>query len=367
MPNRLSILIARLAALFLLSLCSTQGLANGQSDTGSITTISLHSTVRLASSHTAITLGDLAAISGPQTLAIEELAVPNTKDVSAGHWSSVKISTIRSLIEQSPGIREGSIIIEGNDVAITRRLPTQASSESVNTTPTLPEPSGPILRDQIERWVHARPWLKSDADSTRIIFSQRQRDQDLLNTPIEGKTVILNEIGRSKLISCEIVIYENDRLITETSIRFDVQVKRQVRVSTAQIRRNELINTEHTIRETRWISPMLPVADPKQSLGQACKKTIDPGSILLVSMIEQPILVKRNRIVSARSLSGSVSITMSVRALNNGRLGELIELESRDGKNRFTARVAGPNRVVIVKKPPKTGQETGKPALPQGS
>ncbi len=356
MPNRLSTLIAHLAVLLMLGLCPAQSLADEHSDTSAITTVSLHSTVRLTSDHAAITLGDLATISGPQTNVLKALRVQTAHPVAAQTWSSIKASTLRDLIAQSPGIRQGSIILDGNEVAITRRVHAQASSNPTKAAPIPPEPSGPILRDQIERWVHTRPWLKSDADSTRIIFSQRKRDQDLLNTPIEGKTVILNEIGRSKTISCEIVIYENEQLIAETSIRFDVQVKRLVRVSTAQIRRNELINAEHTVLETRWISPMVPIADPEQSLGQACKKTIDPGSILLVSMIEQPILVKRNRIVSARSLSGSVSVTMSVRALNNGRLGELIELESRDGKNRFTARVAGPNRVVIVKNPQKTSQ-----------
>ncbi len=366
MPHRHLILIARLAILLALVLGVTQGSAdqlvngslNEQNQTDSVTTVSLRSTVRLASNHATVTLGDLAITSGPQTTAIENLTIPNTEDIPAGHWASVKIDTIRNLIEQSPGIRAGSVILQGHDVSITRRLPTKTSPQSVEPINEHPKPSGPILRDQIERWVYARPWLKSDADSTRIIFSQRKRDQDLLNTPTAGRTVILNEIGRSKTISCEIVIYENDRLITETSIRFDVQVKRQVRVATSQIRRNERINTQHSILETRWISPMVPIADPMQSIGQACKKTIDPGSILLVSMIEQPILVKRHSIVSARSLSGSVSVTMSARALNNGRLGELIELESRDRKSRFTARVAGPNQVVIIKNPPKTSQST---------
>ncbi len=359
MPNRLSILITRLAVLLVLVLGSTQGSANEQRDTDSITTVSLHATVRLASNHTKLTLGDLAAISGSQADAIEALIIPSDEEFAVGRWASVTIDTIRTLIEQSPGIRAGSVILQGHDVAITRRLPAESARTSTRPAESPLEPSGPILRDQLERWVYARPWLKSNAESTRIIFSQRRHDQDLLNTPIAGRTVIFNEIGRSKMISCEVVIYENEQLITETTIRFDVQIKRQVRVSTAQIRRNELIDDQRSVLETRWISPMVPIADPIRSLGQACKKTIDPGSVLLASMIEQPILVKRNRIVSARSISGSVSVTMSARALNNGRLGELIELESRDGKNRFTARVAGPNRVVIIKNPPQTGHQTG--------
>ncbi len=359
MPNHLPILIAHLVGLLVLVLGSTHGSANELRDTDSITTVSLHATVRLASEHAELTLGDLATVSGPQADAIEALTIPSDEDFAAGHWASVTIDTIRTLIEQSPGIRAGSVILQGHDVAITRRAPAESAWTPTQRADTLPQNIGPTLRDQLERWVYARPWLKSDADSTRIIFSQRARDQDLLNTPIEGRTVIFNEIGRSKMISCEIVIYENERLITETTIRFDVQIKRQVRVSTAQIRRNELIDDQRSVLETRWISPMVPIADPVRSLGQACKKTIDPGSVLLVSMIEQPILVKRNRIVAVLSRAGSVSVTMSARALNNGRLGELIELESRDGKNRFTARVAGPNRVVIIKNPPQTGHQTG--------
>lgn len=357
MTTHLPILFVLIASMLAIVLGSTHAMGDDRDAT--ITRVVLRSTIRLAPDHQELTIADLANISGPQTHSIQDLTFTNLDNILAREWTSIKISTIRDLIEQAPGVHAGSVIIEGSDISITRRPFANDSAKPLNTSilETI-KPAGPVLRDQLEQWIYTRPWLESDADSTRIIFSKSKRDQKLLNTPISGRTVILNEIGRSKMVSCEVVIYENDRLIAETTIRFDVQVKRQVRVSTALIRRNELIDDQHTIIETRWLSPMTPIMDPHKSIGQACVKSIDAGSILLVPMLEQPILVKRGKIVSARSLSGSVSVTMSVRALNNGKLGELIELESRDKKSRFTARVSGPGKVVIVQNPAKTSKIT---------
>ena len=337
--------------LLLLSLLGRQAFAADElSDR--VTTITIKSTVRLLADHGSITLGDIAYIQGPQATAIEALILSTPKPIASGQWTTISHDTIRSAIDSASGLQVGSIMLVGSDSSLTRRRAINKTTMPSNNKPiTNSEAPEPILRDVLERWVYARPWLKSTPGMTRITFGTGTRDQNLLNTLASDRQIIITELGRSKRVSCQIAIYENEVLITETSIRFDVAVQRAVRVANAVISRNELVSDQSTSIETRWISPMDSPADPKSSLGLACKNSVNPGVILLSSMIEQPVIIERGAIVSARSLSGTVSVTMSVRSLSDGRLGDIIELESRDRSQRFNAKVAGPNRVIIIKKP----------------
>lgn len=315
----------------------------------SITKVQLRSTVRMHADQTQLTIADIASVVGPQHQRIETLAVP-TKQVTQGTWTQISIKSIRELLDATPSIHAGSIIVVGNDIAITRRAPSDAAPNAIAAVSQAPVDQSPTLRDYMLRWIYTK--LDKDPDSVRIQFNQR--DNDFLATPTHGRIIELQEIGKSTSMGCRIIIYENERIVTDSTIRFDVQIERVVRVITNQIRRNELITNDNTDLETRWMSPREPIASPTESLNKVCKTTLDPGTILESSMLESQTLVKRGQIVSARSLAGSVSVSMSVRALADGSLGDIIELESRDRKQRFTARVAANGRVVIVQTPPST-------------
>lgn len=324
--------------------------ANGADSASTITTITLKSTVRLSPDHASVTMADIATITGPQADVVKALPINTDKPIAVGQWSAITSESIRTAIEDSPTINAGSVMLVGSDISLTRKRETTTHNTSTPKHLQPAQKSEPTIQDLLERWIYARKWLNSTPESTRITFGNSSRDQRLLNMTATNRQVIITEIGRSKKISCQITILEGDVLIIESNIRFDVLVERQVRIATKQIRRNELVDQERSTIETRWLSPMTSIADPTDSLAKACKKTIDPGSILLSSMLEQPILIKRGKIVSARSLSGTVSVTMSVRALSDGRLGEIIELESRDRSQRFSAKVAGIGRVIIIQK-----------------
>ena len=345
MNRRIVILLSLIIALLVLG-----QQAYGADSSNTVTTVTLKSTVRLSPDHTSVTMADIATIIGPQADVVKALPISVDKPVAVGQWSAITSESIRTAIEDAPTINAGSVMLVGSDISLTRKreATTRNASTPNHLQPT--KKSEPTIQNLLERWIYARNWLNSTPESTRITFGNSSRDQRLLNMSATDRQVIITEIGRSKKISCQITIYEGDVLIIESNIRFDVLVERQVRIATKQIRRNELVDQERSTIETRWLSPMTSIADPTTSLAKACKKTIDPGSILLSVMLEQPILIKRGKIVSARSLSGTVSVTMSVRALSDGRIGEIIELESRDRSQRFSAKVAGVGRVIIIQK-----------------
>lgn len=313
-----------------------------------VTRVTLRATVRLGADQSSLTLADLARISGPQSSALQALVIDPGGAIDAGRWSRIPLSAVRAQLGDAPGINDGSLVVTGTDIQITRLAvaPGQPTGEG-------PKPAGratsaaPVLRDHIERWIYAR--LKTTPQTTRLQYTDR--DADLLSAPTAGRIVQISEVGRSDRMSLHVVVYEGERVVEDTTVRVGVQIQRRVRVAHTQIKRRTGISADATTLETRWLAPTEPIADPLACLGQVCRNTIDPGTVLLVSMLEPPVVIERGEIISARSLAGSVSVSMSVRALSAGKMGELIELESRDRKQKFTARVSGPGQAVIINDP----------------
>ena len=330
-------------------------------DPDTITQVRLRATVRMTHDQAQLTLGDLARIEGPQAAALQTLAIELASDPHTGFWLVLDLESIREQLKLAPEINNGAIIVHGGDIQITRLrdrnapvAPVQAVDKNAVTS------DGPSLRHHIERWVYAR--LKTAPESTRIKFNDR--DTSMLATLTRDRIVEIREIGRSDMMVLGVVIYEQDRIVLERTIRFEALVERDVLVSTGFIRRGMPVAAESTRVERRWMATTEPIAEPKSSIGQVARNTIDPGAMLLASMLEAPILVKRGQIVSARSLAGSVSVSLKVRAMKDGRLGEIIELESRDRSQRFNARVAGSGRVVIIRDPiqePEAAKMAGRP------
>ena len=331
-------------ATILISLISS--LVHADESASRVTRVELRSTVRLGETQSQPTLGDIARIRGDQAQTLSELVIDLDRPLELGSWSLIKQSDIRELIKQAQGINEGGIVLAGPDVRITQitRRP-EAVAPETQASPTKRVPDHPTLRQQLERWTIDR--LDTTAELSRIHF--RENDLDDLNMPVAGRIVEVREIGRSDRMLLGVVVYENERVVLNRSFLFEVLVQRSVRVTTQQIKRSRTISSENTKVEQRWLSVAEPVVAPDRAIGMITMSTIDPGRMVLSTGLEAPILVDRGQLVSARSIAGSVSVSMLARAKQSGRIGDIIELESKDRSQQFQARVAGPGQVVILK------------------
>ncbi|MBO6738234.1 MAG: flagellar basal body P-ring formation protein FlgA [Phycisphaerales bacterium] len=313
-----------------------------------ITRVDLRATVRLPADQSAPLLGDLARIEGAQRSDLASLRIELPEPLATGSWSQIEMTTIREQIKQAPGINFGAVIVSGCDVRLTRLAQRDtAASRPLPEHPTQLKKAQHTLRQQVERWTRAR--LDIDADQSRFRFSDR--DQEALNTTVEGRVVEIREIGRSERMVLGVVVYEQERVVLDRTLQFELHVERAVRVATTQIKRSSMISNENSKIEHRWLGITEPIAEPDRSIGMITTGTIDPGSMIYASNLEAPILVERGQVVNARSIAGSVSVSLLVRAKESGRLGDIIKLESRDRSQQFQARVAGPGRVVIMHTP----------------
>lgn len=343
MTNRISTILKLFAWLITIGLCTTY--CGGETTESTITVITLKSTVRLPMDTQSVTIGDLSSIQGPQADAIKDLGIDTDVFDQDGVWTKIDQARIRELIDESPNILAGSVVVRGGEVSLMIRK--SPISNPNNTHAIISETTtydGPTLQSHIEQWIYSR--LRTQADATRIRFDERYRS--VLATPTLNRAVEIIEVGQSSKVHLRYAIYEQDRIIADGTLSADVQIQRSVLVANRQIHRREIIDPKMTSIETRWLAPNAQIVDPQRSTGLECRTTIEQGQILMQPMLVEPILVRRGQLVSAKCIIGQTIVTKIVRAKSNGKLGDIIELESKDRRSQFTARIAGEGRVIII-------------------
>ena len=357
MTNRIYTILKLLACLIALGLtATTSGGGITESAESTITTITLKSTVRLPMDTQSVTIGDLSSIQGPQADAIKALA-PDTELLGEpGVWTKINQAKIRELIDESPNILAGSVVVRGGEVSLMiRKSPIANPKNSHATISETTTYDGPTLQSHIEQWIYSR--LRTQADTTRIRFDKRYRS--ILATPTLNRVVEIIEVGQSTKVHIRYAVYEQDRIIADGTLSADVQIQRTVLVAKRQIRRREIIDRNLTSVETRWLAPNARIVEPESSVGLESRTTIEQGQVLMQPMLVEPILVRRGQLVSAKCIIGQTIVTKVVRAKANGKLGDIIELESKDRTSQFTARIAGEGRVIIVDPATLERQSTG--------
>ncbi len=90
-----------------------------------------------------------------------------------------------------------------------------------------------------------------------------------------------------------------------------------------------------------------PVIDTGQVAGMAAKQSIKAGDPVLSRYIELPILVERGKDVTAVVMITGLDISITMQALDNGRMGDSVRLKNKSSGAIVTGEVIG-NRLVEI-------------------
>ena len=85
----------------------------------------------------------------------------------------------------------------------------------------------------------------------------------------------------------------------------------------------------------------------EDALGNRTTRMIYPGTVLKASMIASPPLVRRGDIVRILATTGTMTITATGMAKQQGRKGDAVRVKNTDSNRVITARVSGPGTVVV--------------------
>lgn len=83
-------------------------------------------------------------------------------------------------------------------------------------------------------------------------------------------------------------------------------------------------------------------------IGKQLKRSINSGEVIYSNQLHQPNLIKKGDSVSVVAKVGSLSVITLGIALDNGRIGEQIDIKNRRSSRVIRAEITGPDTVKVI-------------------
>jgi flagella basal body P-ring formation protein FlgA len=292
----------------------------------------------------------------PSPLASRLMALPLGREaIEADHgWVEIDQVELRRVLTQH-GVDPSMYVLRGQRTevrAMPLAGPERASVSEISTAsveaPSVTAPPADTLRARIEQRVRTLYDVK--AQDLRLGF--RDRDRELLDQLIDGRTVHIEPVGTSREIPLSITIYAGDQIDLHTTIRTQVSIQRDVLRLNSSVRRGERLREELWTSERAWVPASEQHADIVSVRDAVATAALNAGEVILARHIEAPIVVRRGDLVTVHCVSGSVIVKTEARATRDARTGERIEFiagtsrRAASDASRFQARVLGPGVAV---------------------
>ncbi len=90
------------------------------------------------------------------------------------------------------------------------------------------------------------------------------------------------------------------------------------------------------------------VMDEEDLIGMAAKRTITKNTPIRYAYIRKPILIKRGSLVTINLTTPVMRLTAQGKALQEGSIGDTVQVKNIQSKQKIEARVTGVNKVAVV-------------------
>lgn len=333
-------------------------------------------TIRLKSAamvdeNAAITLAQIAELEGPKAVALGDVVLAkNFGELSTNSWAMLDLEHVRELLQRRDDVPWASLDLEGSSVTI---RPNRQATAATTTRDAEPVPvkvetvqGGASSTETVRGQVVARiaDEMHVTVDDLRLTFETA--DARLLDTTLGNRTAVVQVLGAGAKVPVAVRVLEGDRTVAGGTIRVGTLVRTPVAVARRVIGRNEIVEEAYFAVEDRWIAPGMDYAPPARLVGLGVRQRINAGAIVRESDLEAPDVIAKGDIVAVDCVAGTVVLTQRARALQGGKKGEVIDLESLspkqelvDGsrgkqkvkngpKSKFRARIDGPGRAIAV-------------------
>lgn len=226
--------------------------------------------------------------------------------------------------------------------------PRQAVSVEGGSAPPTNPRDARSLQQRVVEWIEARSGI--DADALRIDWGRAPDDLRGLRTAtgrIELDPMSRDALGR---LPFKVRHYEAGRLVDTHRLMLDVEASLPVLVAASNISRGQTLAREDLERRVERIdsSRLRPLDAIDAAVGQTAARTLRPGDILEADDVRPPDLVRRGQRVTVRALSGGLVLKTVARAMDDGRMDQVIRLRHPRSREVFHARVTGPQQAAML-------------------
>ncbi|MCC5830312.1 MAG: flagellar basal body P-ring formation protein FlgA [Phycisphaeraceae bacterium] len=202
-----------------------------------------------------------------------------------------------------------------------------------------------LSAEQPGRWEHSL----TDQDAAWI--DRLPRDE---NERFEVEPVVTQVPGRVPVLVRRFAgreLIEQRRMLLQVEQLADVVVMRRSMV------RGDVIGPDDVKLESRRLtgSQLVPVTEVDRVIGQTLVASLRAGATVAASQVRAPLAAARQDEVIVQSVVGGVMLTMRGRAMEDGRIGEMIRIQHGNSRNVINAMLIG-DRLARVPDNPGVGE-----------
>ena len=335
--------------------------------------IVLKAVVRLPAETSSVKLGDIAYLEGEEALRLADVEVARLDErptvelpleeirakltAAKARWASIDLSgrtvTVRRPIDGRPLAMRGMTVEDEARPRIAPPSPEEkiAARERevflADSVVGAMTPRGLIA--ELVRNVHA-------AKGTQVRLSIDGADAALLDDtdPAHRYEIIPLTSLSADRIMVRIVTRADDKVLARRDVSVVPTLETQVATATRSIRRGMDIDADAYTVAAEFVSPTEfgRLAPATSVQGAAVTDAINQGERITQDKLRRAIEIRRNDKVTVRREMGMVAIELAAIAIQDGSVGDEIQLQVVDRKNRkdkrvFTAVVTGPGRAVL--------------------
>jgi len=290
-----------------------------------------------------VRLGDIADISSASSSVLKNLdSTPLIPTPAPGSARFLQRSQIRDLLA-TRGIDILNLRFRGATVVEVGKLSRQAEIGSELAPKTLSNREiETLLHDNIEQYLQN----KTGHDRWRITMK--------LTTATLGKTSSLGPNlavrgGRTPWIGRQQFYVSGIDPDETVKVKATVVKIQSVLFAKQAIKKGDVIRAADVeVRQHEDRVPSLALSSLEQVIGMEARRTISVNSILQENQVRAPLQVQRGETVTVVARTGGISVRTFAVARQDGAMGDLVQIETLDGKQRFAARVSGRQRLEVL-------------------
>jgi flagella basal body P-ring formation protein FlgA len=292
-----------------------------------------------------VRLGDIAELSGADAAIAAELATVALQPApAAGSRQFLGVAQIRDLLAAS-GVDVSELQFRGA-AAVSIAAPNIEVAETADdSTPRDDASSGPTRPDREATAAHVAAVI------TRYL--QEKTGHDLWEVKVDAEPEVLEtfwQYGPQLAVSGGRAPWAGRQQFelrgagAKQSVRAYAKVQKlELAVFAAEaIEAGDLIRAaEVTVRPFAGVMPSQAARSLDQIVGKEAIQPIRADAMLLTGNVRSPLLVRRGERVAIRARAAGVIVRTYATAQQNGCLGDLIQVQALEGKDRYAARVSG--------------------------
>lgn len=319
--------------------------------------IVLHGAVRLNADHLQVRLADVADLKGEVAVALGDQIVFQSS-AQPMRPITVDLNAIRKRLNEA-GANLGLLALSGHECVIRWRAggaPVGTPDEAGKTNSAPIDSAGFASQYIGERTIRgvvsdylARILLRLNPADVQLTF--RLSDENDLKTSAVGFEYEIKPIASklSSTIPLSINVYQGSTIVRTLRLTVEVAVRQRVIVVQRYVARGETIEPGDVIEEVRLTPPHLtsPPQHLEDVLGQEAHGRLVPGQILEAGDASSKIVITRNKEVTVRARHGMFVIRMLGRALEDGRVGDLIRVQRLSDRVQLMGVVGADGEIAI--------------------